>query len=82
MYLDTDLKFQAIFIVISPAHRPQRADWRVGLGNRLSRGPEGILFNLEDVCGSIVVPMREPSAKQLGLLYNSTKVISADNCQF
>ena len=42
MYLNTNLEFQAISIISSPTHRPQRDDWRVGqLGNRLSRGLEG-----------------------------------------
>ena len=52
------------------------------LVNCLSRGPEAIRFNHEDVCGSIVVLMQEPYARQLGLLYDSTKVVSADNCRF
>ena len=52
------------------------------LGNCLSRGPEAIRFNYKDVCGSIVVPMREPYTKELGLLYDSSQIISADNCRF
>ena len=69
MYVHTDLEFQAISIISSPAHRLHRADWCIGqLGARLSRGPEAIRFNRAAMCGDIVVPMREPYTKELGLL--------------
>ena len=51
MYLNTDLDFQAISVISSPAHRLHRADWCIGqLGTRLSRGPEAIRFNCTAVC--------------------------------
>ena len=83
MYVDTDVEFQAISIISSPAHHHHREQWRVGqLRNRLSRGPEAIRFNREDICCSIVVPMQEPYAKELGLLHDSSQIISVDNCRF
>ena len=30
MYLNTDLEFQAIFIISSPTHRPHQEDWCIG----------------------------------------------------
>ena len=83
MYLNTNFEFQSISIISSPVHCLHWDDWHVRqIGNRLSRGPEGMLFNLDDICGYIIVPMRKLYAKQLGLLYDSTKIISADNCRF
>ena len=80
VYLNADSEFRSVSIIGKPAHRPHQAKWRLGqIGTRLSRGPEGILFNLDDVCGLIVVPMQESNAKRLGLLYDSTKIISATN---
>ena len=82
IYLNTDLDFRSVSIIGKPANRPHQAEWRSGqIGTQLSRGPEGILFNLDNVCGSIVVPMRESNAKRLGLLYDSTKIISDANCK-
>ena len=82
VYLNTDSEFRSVSIISKPAHRPHQAEWRLGqIGTRLSRGPEGILFNLDDACGSIVVPMRESNANRLGLLYDGTKIISAANCK-
>ena len=82
VYLNTTLEFRSVSIISKPAHRPHQTEWRLGqIGTRLSQGPEGILFNLNNVCGSIVVPMRESNAKRLGLLYDSTKIISAANCK-
>ena len=82
VYLNTDSEFRSVSIISKPAHCPHQAEWRLGqIGTRLSRGPEGILFNLDDLFGSIVVPMRESNAKRLGLLYNSTKIISDTNCK-
>ena len=83
MYLNTNLYFQAISIIGSPANRPHRKKWCIGqLGTRLSRGPKAIRFNCAAVCGDIVVIMREPYTKELGLLYDASKIITADNCQF
>ena len=83
MYLNTNLDFQAVSIISSPAHRPHWEEWCVGqFGNRLNSGPEAIRFNRAGVCGAIVVPMREPYPKELGLLYNGFKIITADNCRF
>ena len=82
MYLNTNLDFQAVSIISSPAHRPYWEGWCVSqLGNYLSHGSEVIRFNREDVCGSIVVPIQEPYTKELGLLYASSQIISADNCR-
>ena len=67
----------------SPANRPQQKDWCIGqFGTRLSRGPEPIRFNRAAVCGNIVVPMQEPYAKELGLLYDASKIITTHNYQF
>ena len=83
MYLNTDLDFQAISIISSPANRPQQKEWCIGqFGTRLSRGPEPIRFNRAAVCGNIVVPMQEPYAKELGLVYDASKIITAANCRF
>ena len=81
VYLNTDLDFQVIFIIGEPANRPQRKGWCIGqYGTCLSRGQEFIRFNCVTVCGEIVVPMREPYAKELGLVYNAIKIITAANC--
>ena len=83
MYLNTYLEFQAISIISSPARRSCREDWCIGqLGTCLSRGPEAIRFNYANVCGAVVVPMQEPYAKELGLLYDGSIIITADNCRF
>ena len=81
MYMNTDLEFQVISIIHPPADRSQRKDWCVGqVGTRLSRGAEPVRFNLHAVCGYIVVPMREPYAKELGLVYDASKIITGTNC--
>ena len=83
MYLNTDLDFQAISIISSTVNHPYQKEWYIGqLGTCLSRGLEAIRFNHAAVCGDIVVPMQEPYAKELGLLYDASKTITADNCQF
>ena len=46
------------------------------------RGLEAIQFNCATVRGNIVVPMQEPYAKELRLLYDASKIITVDNCQF
>ena len=66
-----------------PCPPPHKANWCIGqLGTCLSRGPEAIWFNRAAVCGNIVVPIQKPYAKELGLLYDALKIITADNCQF
>ena len=72
MYLNTDLDFKAISIISFPVNRSHRKEWCIDqLGTRLSRSPKAIRFNHAAVCGNIVVPMREPYAKELGLLYDA-----------
>ena len=74
IYTNTDLDFQVISIIQQPADRSQRKDWLVGqIGTRLSRGAEPVRFDLHAVCGNVVVPMREPYAEELGLVYDASK---------
>ena len=83
MYLHTDFEFRSVSIISASPNRFEQDKWLVGqLGNRLSRSPESIQFNHVNICSSIVVPMREPYAKELGLLYDKSIIISVDNCKF
>ena len=83
LYLNKDLDFQVISTIGEPSDRPQREGWCIGqYRTRLSRGPEPIRFNRAEVCGEIVVPLREPYAKELKLVYDASKVVTATNCQF
>ena len=78
IYTNTDSDFQVISITHQPADRDQRKDWYVGqIGTRLSRGAEPVRFDLHEVCGNVVVPMREPHAQALGLEYDDKKIINA-----
>ena len=82
MYFNTDLDLQVISIINSPADRLQQKEWCIGqFGTRLSRGPEPIRFNRAAVCGDVVIPMREPYAIKLGLVYDASKIITAANCK-
>ena len=75
MYLNTNFEFQSVSIISSPANCLQQNEWRMGqIGNQLSRGPEDILFNLDDIYCSIVVPMQEPYAK--------TGIIVQQHCHY
>ena len=83
LYLNNDLDFQVISMITKPANCLQQEDWCVQQhGTRLSRGSEPIQFNRDEVCGEIVVPMREPYAKELQLVYDASKVVTATNCKF
>ena len=83
LYWNNDLDFQVISMIAEPVNGLQRDDWCVGqFGTRLSRGSEPIRFNRAEVCGEIVVPMREPYAKELQLVYDASKVVTATNCTF
>ena len=66
-----------------PANRLQREGWCIGqYGTCLSQVSESIRFNRAEVCGEIVIPMRELYAKELKLVYDALKVVTATNCQF
>ena len=81
MYMNINLEFQVISIINPPADRIQRKDWCVGqVGIRLSRGAELVRFDLHTACGHVVVPMREPYAKELGLVYDNLKIITDTTC--
>ena len=81
LYWNNDLDFQAISMIAEPANCLQRDDWCVGqFGTCLSRGSEPIRFNGAEVCGEIVVPMREPYTKELELVYDVSRVVTATNC--
>ena len=68
-------------MIAEPANRLQRDDLCVGqFGTCLSRGSEPIRLNRVEVCGEIVVPMRELYAKELQLVYNASRVVTATNC--
>ena len=83
VYLNTNLNFQAFSIIGSPVNHPHQKEWCIGqFGTRLSRKPEPIQFKRAAVYGNIVVPMREPYAKELGLVYDASKIITAANCRF
>ena len=80
LYWNQDLELQTISMIADPADRFQQANWCVGqFGTRLSQGSQPLQFNRTEVCGEIIVPMREPHAKELALVYNK-KVVTADNC--
>ena len=82
MYFNTDLDLQVISIINPPADRLQQKEWCIGqFGTRLSRGAEPIRFDRAAVCDDVVVPMREPYAVELGLVYDASKIITAANCK-
>ena len=80
LYWNQDLELQTLSMIADLADRLQQANWCVGqFGTCLSRGSEPLRFNRAEMCGEIVVPMREPHAKELALVYNK-KAIAADKC--
>ena len=80
LYRNQDLELQTISMIANPADRLQQANWCVGqFGTRLRRGSQPLQFNRNEVWGEIIVPMREPHAKELALVYDK-KVITVDKC--
>ena len=80
LYWNHDKELKALSMIAEPADRLQQADWCVGQdGTRLSRGSQPLQFNRTEVYGEIIVPMREPHAKELALVYNK-KAIDVDKC--
>ena len=67
-------------MIAEPADRLQQADWCVGQdGTRLSRGSQPLRFSCTEVCGEVIVPMREPHAQALALVYDK-KAIDVAKC--
>ena len=82
LYWNKDLDFQVTSMIADPAERSQRRDWYIGqYGTCLSQGSEPIRFNCAEMCGKIVVPMCQPYALALNLVYNASKVVTATNCR-
>ena len=70
-------------MIAYPHERSQRGDWCVRkYGTRLSQGSEPIRFNCAETCGEIIVPIRQPHALALKLVYESSTVVTATNCTF
>ena len=83
LYWNKDCEFQVVSMIADLVERSQRGDWCVGQhGTRLSRGSEPVRFNCGEMCDEIVVPMRQPHALALKLVYESSTVITATNCTF
>ena len=69
-------------MIADPAERSQQRNWCIGqYSTRLSQGSEPIRFNRAEMRGKIVVPMRQPYALALKLVYDTTKVGTATNCK-
>ena len=80
LYWNHDQELQTLSMIAKPADRLQQDNWCVGqYGTRMSRGPQPLPFSRTKVCGAITVPMREPQAKELALVY-SKKAIDVDKC--
>ena len=68
-------------MITDPEERSQQGNWCIGqYGTRLSRGSEPVWFNSAEMCGEIVVPMRQSYALTFKLVYDATKVVTATNC--
>ena len=68
-------------MIADPAERSQRGDWCIRqYGTRLSRGSEPVRFNCVEICCKIVVPMHQPYALALKLVYDASTVVTATNC--
>ena len=83
IYVNTNLEFRSVAIISAPANWLEHNKCFLGqVETRLYRGLEPICFNHVHICSSTVVPMREPHTKELGLLYNASVVITANNCKY
>ena len=82
LYWNQDKELKALSMIAEPADRHQQAAWCVGQdGTRLSRGSQPLRFSRTGVCGEVIVPMREPHAKELELVYDNTPIDVA-KCTF
>ena len=82
-YLNSNKLSMAITLITSPHVRVDQKDWLIGQqGNDLGRGAASVKRNISDLCGSVVVPMREPFAIALKFDYDKTLLVDDTNTTF
>ena len=80
-YLDSDGDLNIVSIITIPLVCLDRTEWVIGQqGNNLTQDQEGVKLNAIKICGSVLVPMREALADNLGLKWGSTLISNIENC--
>ena len=79
--MDCDGMENTVSITTTPLVRLDRTEWVIDQqGNKLTEGPEGVKLNAIEVCGFVLVLMRETMADNLGLKWNSTLIVNKETC--